>query len=29
MPVRRPLTRAELAAVVNYVFALQRRGPTH
>jgi mono/diheme cytochrome c family protein len=25
MPVRRPLTRAQLSAVVDYVFALQRR----
>jgi hypothetical protein len=25
MPVRRPLTQAELSAVVDYVFALQRR----
>ena len=26
MPVRRPLTRAQLAAVVDYVYALQQRG---
>jgi mono/diheme cytochrome c family protein len=27
MPLRRPLTRAQLTAVVDYVFALQQRGP--
>jgi mono/diheme cytochrome c family protein len=25
MPVRKPLTRAELSAVVDYVFSLQQR----
>jgi mono/diheme cytochrome c family protein len=28
MPVRRPLTQAQLAAVVDYVYALQQRGPS-
>jgi hypothetical protein len=26
MPVRRPLTRAQLAAVVDYLYGLQQRG---